>query len=397
MSKTLDQKLVALSGNEAVAYAFKQARPHVASAFPITPQTEMMHKFADFVSNGESTAEMILVESEHSAMSAAIGSAAAGARTITATSSAGFALMWEMVYIAASLRLPIQMALVNRALSGNINIHCDHSDSMGGRDAGWIHHFCENAQEAYDTALMNYRIGEHMDVRLPAMVNYDGFIVSHKEDSLHMLTDDQAYDFIGPYKHKYTLLDPASPVTVGPLDLTDYYFEHKWSQMEAYPRVFDVAQQVFDEYADLSGRRYNMWEEYKMDDADMVMVVLGSSAGTAKDVIDEYREKGVKVGLLKLRLFRPFPAEQLVKALEGRKAVAVLDRSASFGGSGGPVFTEIRSAMYESKNQSPIHNWIYGLGGRDFELCHAAEVIDAMQKIAAGQDVPVHNLLGIRA
>jgi len=397
MSKTLDQKLVALSGNEAVAYAFKQARPHVASAFPITPQTEMMHKFADFVSNGESTAEMILVESEHSAMSAAIGSAAAGARTITATSSAGFALMWEMVYIAASLRLPIQMALVNRALSGNINIHCDHSDSMGGRDAGWIHHFCENAQEAYDTALMNYRIGEHMDVRLPAMVNYDGFIVSHKEDSLHMLTDDQAYDFIGPYKHKYTLLDPASPVTVGPLDLTDYYFEHKWSQMEAYPRVFDVAQQVFDEYADLSGRRYNMWEEYKMDDADMVMVVLGSSAGTAKDVIDEYREKGVKVGLLKLRLFRPFPAEQLVKALEGRKAVAVLDRSASFGGSGGPVFTEIRSAMYESKSQSPIHNWIYGLGGRDFELCHAAEVIDAMQKIAAGQDVPVHNLLGIRA
>jgi len=397
MSKTLDQKLVALSGNEAVAYAFKQARPHVASAFPITPQTEMMHKFADFVSNGESTAEMILVESEHSAMSAAIGSAAAGARTITATSSAGFALMWEMVYIAASLRLPIQMALVNRALSGNINIHCDHSDSMGGRDAGWIHHFCENAQEAYDTALMNYRIGEHMDVRLPAMVNYDGFIVSHKEDSLHMLTDDQAYDFIGPYKHKYTLLDPASPVTVGPLDLTDYYFEHKWSQMEAYPRVFDVAQQVFDEYADLSGRRYNMWEEYKMDDADMVMVVLGSSAGTAKDVIDEYREKGVKVGLLKLRLFRPFPAEQLVKALEGRKAVAVLDRSASFGGSGGPVFTEIRSAMYESKNQSPIHNWIYGLGGRDFELYHAAEVIEAMQKIAAGQDVPVHNLLGIRA
>jgi pyruvate ferredoxin oxidoreductase alpha subunit len=397
MTKTAAQNLTALSGNEAVAFAYRQARPHVASAFPITPQTEMMHKYAEFVANGEVSTEMILVESEHSAMSAAVGSAAAGARTITATSSAGFALMWEIVYIAASLRLPIQMALVNRALSGNINIHCDHSDSMGGRDAGWIHHFCENAQEAYDTGLMNFRIGEHMDVRLPAMVNYDGFIVSHKEDALYMLDDDAAYDFIGPYKHKYTLLDPANPVTVGPLDLTDYYFEHKHSQLEAYPRVFDVAQQVFDEYADLTGRRYGFWEEYKLDDAEMVMVVLGSSAGTAKDVVDEYRDKGVKVGLLKLRMFRPFPAEMLRPVFEGRKAIAVLDRSASFGGWGGPVFTEIRSAMYGVGNPAPIHNWLYGLGGRDFELSHAAEVIDAMQKIAAGQELPTLNLLGCRA
>ncbi|MDD5720437.1 MAG: pyruvate ferredoxin oxidoreductase [Candidatus Krumholzibacteria bacterium] len=397
MSKVLQQELVALSGNEAVAYAFKQARPHVASAFPITPQTEMMHKFAEFVANGESTAEMILVESEHSAMSAAVGAAAAGARTITATSSAGFALMWEVVYIAASLRLPIQMALVNRALSGNINIHCDHSDSMGGRDAGWIHHFCENAQEAYDTGLINFRISEHMDVRLPAMVNYDGFIISHKEDALYLLNDDAAFDFVGPYKHKYTLLDPARPLTVGPLDLTDYYFEHKWSQLETYPRVFDVARDVFDEFADLTGRRYGFWEEYKLDDADLVMVVLGSSAGTAKDVIDEYRDKGVKVGLLKLRMFRPFPAEQLQPVLAGRKAIAVLDRSASFGGWGGPVFTEIRSAAYGLPGAAPIHNWIYGLGGRDFELGHAAEVIEALQKIAAGGEQPIHNLLGCRA
>ena len=397
MTKTVEQKLVALSGNEAVALAFKQARPHIASTFPITPQTEMMHKFAEFVANGQSTAEIILVESEHSAMSAAVGAAAAGARTITATSSAGFALMWEIVYIAASLRLPIQMALVNRALSGNINIHCDHSDSMGGRDAGWIHHFCENAQEAYDSALINFRISEHMDVRLPAMTNYDGFIISHKEDALYTLSDDAAFEFIGPYKHQYTVLDPANPLTVGPLDLTDYYFEHKWSQMQAYPRVFDVASKVFDEYADLTGRRYSFFEEYKMDDADLVMVVLGSSAGTAKDVIDEYREKGVKVGLLKLRMFRPFPAAMLRAALEGRKAVAVLDRSASFGGDGGPVFTELRSALYGGTNVPPVHNWIYGLGGRDFELGHAAEVIEALQKIAAGQDVPTHNLLGIRA
>jgi pyruvate ferredoxin oxidoreductase alpha subunit len=397
MSKTAAQQLTALSGNEAVAYAFRQTRPHVASAFPITPQTEMMHKYAEFVANGEVDTEMILVESEHSAMSAAVGSAASGARTITATSSAGFALMWEIVYIAASLRLPIQMALVNRALSGNINIHCDHSDSMGGRDAGWIHHFCENAQEAYDSSLINFRIGEHLDVRLPAMVNYDGFIISHKEDALQMLSDDAAYDFVGPYQHKYTLLDPARPITVGPLDLTDYYFEHKFSQLEAYPRVFGVAQEVFDEYADLTGRRYGFWENYKLDDAELVMVILGSSAGTAKDVVDEYREKGVKVGLLKLRMFRPFPADLLRPVLEGRKAVAVLDRSASFGGWGGPVFNEIRSALYGVADPSPVHNWIYGLGGRDFELKHAAEVIESLQKIAAGKKVDTLNLLGCRA
>jgi pyruvate ferredoxin oxidoreductase alpha subunit len=186
-------------------------------------------------------------------------------------------------------------------------------------------------------------------------------------------------------------------VTVGPLDLTDYYFEHKWSQMEAYPRVFDVARQVFDEFADLTGRRYGFWEEYKLDDAETVMIILGSSAGTAKDVVDEYREKGVKVGLLKLRMFRPFPAEMLRPLLEGRKAIGVLDRSASFGGWGGPVFTEVRSAMYGTSNPAPIHNWIYGLGGRDFELGHAAEAIEALQKIAAGEELPTHNLLGCRA
>jgi len=389
------QNLVALAGNEAVAYAFKQARPHVGSAFPITPQTEMMHKFAEFVANGEVDTEMILVESEHSAMSAAIGSAAAGARTFTATSSAGFALMWEMVYVAASLRLPINMALVNRALSGNINIHCDHSDSMGGRDSGWIQVFCENAQESYDTALMNFRISEHMDVRLPAMTNYDGFIISHTEDALYLLDDDAAYDFIGPYQAKYALLDVENPITVGPLDLTDYYFEHKWSQMEAQKRVFPVAREVMSEFGELTGRSYDFFEEYRLDDADLVMVVLGSSAGTTKDVIDEYRDKGVKVGLLKLRLFRPFPVAEIVKVLAGRKAIAVLDRSASFGGFGGPVFTEIRSALYRQE-QTPIHNWIYGLGGRDYDLKQVAEVIEKLQQIAAGEELQEVNLLGIR-
>ncbi len=391
----MEQKLVALSGNEAVAYAFKQALPHVAAVFPITPQTEMMHKYAEFVANGESDTEMILVESEHSAMSAAVGASAAGARTFTATSSAGFALMWEVVYIAASLRLPICMAMVNRALSGNINIHCDHSDSMGGRDAGWIHLFAENAQEAYDNAIMSWRIAEHMDVRLPVMVNYDGFIISHTADALKMLPDDAAYKFIGKFKPHYALLDVENPITVGPLDLTDYYFEHKASQLAAYPKALEIIKKVSDEFGDLTGRYYDHCEEYMMDDAEMVMVMLGSSAGTAKDVIDEYREKGVKVGLLKIRTFRPFPFEYMAKVLAGRKAVCVLDRSASFGGQGGPVFMETRHAMYGQ--QVPIHSYIYGLGGRDFDLHQVETVINDLQKVAAGGEMNDINLLGIRS
>jgi pyruvate ferredoxin oxidoreductase alpha subunit len=391
----MEQKLVALSGNEAVAYAFKQAKPHVAAVFPITPQTEMMHKYAEFVANGESTTEMILVESEHSAMSAAVGSAAAGARTFTATSSAGFALMWEVVYIAASLRLPICMALVNRALSGNINIHCDHSDSMGGRDAGWIHLFAENAQEAYDNGLMAWRIAEHPDVRLPVMVNYDGFIISHTADSLYMLPDDAAYKFIGKSKPSYALLDVENPITVGPLDLTDYYFEHKASQLAAYDKAAKVIASVSEEFGKLTGRNYDLCEEYMMDDAEMVMVLLGSSAGTAKDVIDEYREKGVKVGLLKIRMFRPFPVKYIAEKLAGRKAVCVLDRSASFGGQGGPVYMEVRSAMYGM--DVPMHGYIYGLGGRDFDLKQVATVIEDLKKAASGAEMQDVTLLGIRS
>ena len=337
---------------------------------------------------------MILVESEHSAMSAAVGSAAAGARTFTATSSAGFALMWEIVYVAASLRLPICMALVNRALSGNINIHCDHSDSMGGRDAGWIHLFSENAQEAYDNGIMAWRIAEHMDVRLPVMVNYDGFIISHTADALHMLDDETAYKFIGKYKPAYTLLDIDNPITVGPLDLTDYYFEHKTSQMAACERAPEIVRQISQEYGDLTGRYYDFAEEYMLDDAELVMVMLGSSAGTAKDVIDEYRDKGVKAGLLKLRMFRPFPNAYIAEKLAGRKAVAVLDRSASFGGFGGPVFTEVRSAMYG--HQVPVKGYIYGLGGRDFDLHQVARVLDDLQKVSAGTELKDINLLGVR-
>jgi pyruvate ferredoxin oxidoreductase alpha subunit len=227
------------------------------------------------------------------------------------------------------------------------------------------------------------------------MVNYDGFIISHTADSLYMLPDDVAYKFIGKYKANFSLLDVENPITVGPLDLTDYYFEHKVSQLDAYPRALEVIRQVSKEYGDLTGRYYDFAEEYMMDDAEMVMVLLGSSAGTCKDVIDEYREKGVKVGLLKLRTFRPFPAAYIAEKLAGRKAVCVLDRSASFGGQGGPVFMEVRSAMYGQ--QVPVHGYIYGLGGRDFDLKQAATVIDNLKKVAAGNEMAEINLLGVRS
>jgi pyruvate ferredoxin oxidoreductase alpha subunit len=394
----MKQQFVGLTGNEAVATAFKQARPHVAPAFPITPQTEMMHQLADFVADGEVDTDIVLVESEHSAMSAAVGAAATGARVCTATSSAGFALMWEVLYIAASLRLPICMAVVNRALSGNINIHNDHSDAMGGRDAGWVHLWCENTQEAYDAALMCWRIAEHKDVRLPVMVNYDGFIISHTAESLYILPDEEAWKFVGPkdLKAGYSLLDVENPITVGPLDLTDYYFEHKTSQIAAINASPAVIAEVFEEFGEFSGRRYDFIEEYRTDDAELIIVVLGSTAGTAKVVVDEYREKGVKVGLVKVRVFRPFPAARLAAALGKAKVVGVLDKSASFGAHGGPVFNEIRSAMYGIANPPKVHDWIYGLGGRDTDLAQIESLIDQLQAIAGGAEAADVNMLGVR-
>jgi pyruvate ferredoxin oxidoreductase alpha subunit len=305
--------------------------------------------------------------------------------------------MWEVLYLAASLRLPIAMAVVNRALSGNINIHNDHSDAMGGRDAGWIQIYAENAQEAYDNALMAFRIGEHPEVRLPVMINYDGFIISHTSEALFMVDDAAAYDFVGPFKPAYSLLDVENPVTVGPLDLTDYYFEHKVSELEAHEKAFEVVREVSEEYGRLTGRHYELFESYRLDDAELALVILGSTAGTAKDVIDDYRERGVKVGLLKVRLFRPFPAAEITAALAGKQVVGVMDKSASFGGWGGPVFTELRSALYQSSNgRPPIHNWIYGLGGRDTDMNQIAEVIDSLQAISKGEPRETINLLGVR-
>lgn len=388
---------VALTGNDTVGTAMKQIAPDVVAAFPITPQTELMHKFAEFVADGVVDTEMVLVESEHSAMSATVGASAAGARAMTATSANGFALMWEIVYIAASMRLPIVMPVVNRALSGPINIHCDHSDTMGGRDSGWIQLFSENAQEAYDNVIQAVRIAEHPDVLTPVMPTLDGFILSHTMEILEMLDDETVRKFVGEYKPKYALLDTDNPVTLGPLDLQDFYFEHKRQQVEGMKNAHRVIQEIADEYAKISGRQYGFIEEYNTDDAEEVVVALGSTAGTTKAVVDKMREEGKKVGLLKIRVFRPFPHAEIVKALAGKKAIAVMDRSDSFGALGGPVFGEIRSALF-GQCSCPIVNHIYGLGGRNIGTEEIEVVFNELLEYAGGKPVEqLVNYLGVRA
>jgi pyruvate ferredoxin oxidoreductase alpha subunit len=390
-------KRVILSGNDAAAEAMRQIDPDVVAAFPITPQTELMHKFAEHVADGDVKAELVLVESEHSAMSATVGASAAGARAMTATSSCGLALMWEILYVAASTRLPIVMPVVNRALSAPINIHCDHSDTMGCRDTGWIQIFSENAQEVYDNVLMAIRIAEHPDILLPVMVTFDGFIISHTAEVLDVLEDSVAKPWAGEYKPQRMLLDTDKPYTFGPLDLQDYYFEHKRQQIEAMSRVARVVKEVGQAYGKLSGRSYDLLERYAMDDAELVLIALGSSCGTAKVVIDELRKEGKRAGLLKVRSFRPFPEREVAEALKSVKAIGVLDRSVSFGGDGGPVHIEVKSALYGSGATAGIVNYIYGLGGRDLSMDHVRQAVSELE-VVAKKGTPVDNIrfLGLR-
>jgi pyruvate ferredoxin oxidoreductase alpha subunit len=357
---------VAVTGNEAVAEAMRQINPDVVCAYPITPQTEVVQIYAQMVADGKVDSEFVTVESEHSAMSAVIGSAAAGARTMTATSSQGFALMWEMLYIAASYRLPIVMTTVNRALSGPINIHCDHSDTMGGRDSGWIQLYGENHQQAYDNCIQAIKIAEHMDVRTPTMHMYDGYVISGAIGPLVMLPDKQVQEFIGPYRPTNPLLDVAHPVTVGAFDgLHGWYFEHKVSQNRAMERALTVIQDVADEFAELSGRQYGLLDPYRLEDAEIAIVVIGSTAGAVRVIVDELRARGVKAGMVRVRVFRPFPYAEFARALEHVKVVGVLDRADSFGAQGGPLFLEIRAALYDCDPRPQILPFIYGLGGRD--------------------------------
>lgn len=398
MAKTAVKSIkMPLTGNDAGAFAMKQVNPDVVAAYPITPQTELMQTFAQYVADGDVDTKLITVESEHSAMSACVGAAAAGARTMTATSANGFALMWEVLYIAASLRLPITMTVVNRALSGPINIHCDHSDSMGARDAGWIQMYAENPQEAYDLLLVGLKAAENHDVLLPCMVMYDGFIISHTMEIVETLPDEAVQKFVGPYKPAYALLLDKEPFTVGPLDFHDYYFEHKRQEVEGAEHAPAALAAAAAEYEKLSGRHYGPVETYRADDAEVVMVALGSTAGTARFTVDALRDQGKAAGLMKLRTFRPFPHAEVAEALGGAKCVVVCDRVASFGGFGSPTFTEVRSALYEVAERPNVINFIYGLGGRDTGPDLLEEAFEEGLNVAATGKIKRHvGYLGVR-
>ena len=386
-----------LSGNEAVAEALRQINPDVFPAFPITPSTEIPQYFASFVANGKVDTEFIPVESEHSSMSAAIGASAAGARALTATSSCGLAFMWEELYIAASNRLPLALALVNRALSGPININCDHSDSMGARDSGWIQMYAENNQEAYDNMIQAFRISEHKDVKLPIMICQDGFITSHAVENIELLEDEEVRSFVGEYEPENYLLNPECPMSVGPYSVTDYYMEAKRNQAEGMKHAQQVVLDVANEFAGLSGRKYGLFEAYRLEDADRAVVMIGSAAGTTKDAIDRLREKGEKVGLLKIRLYRPFPAEAIAEALKNVKAIAIMDRAEGYSDHGGPLGADVMAALFRAKSTALATNIIYGLGGRDVRVEDMEQVFKDLQTMIVQNDAgDTYRYMGLR-
>ena len=384
--KVIHGQLRGLIGDDAVAEAMRQINPDVVAAYPITPQTLIVEKFAEFVADGIVDTEMIHVESEHSAMSACVGAAAAGARVMTSTCSQGLALMWEILYVASSLRLPIVMTIVNRALNSNLNIHCDHADAMGARDSGWIQLFSENAQEAYDNTIQAVRIAE--TAYFPVMVCLDAFIISHALEPVEVIPDEAVREFVGEFKPLYSLLDVDNPITVGPIDLPPYYMEHKRGQWEALKRVPSIITQVGNEFYQRFGRAYGLVEAYEMDDADIALVVLGSTAGTAKAAIDRARADGIRVGLLKIRVFRPFPWTIIANLLSKVKVVGVMDRALSFNGEGGPLFTDIKAALYTAPAHPQVINYIYGLGGRDTTALQIRKVIEQLARVAKGEEAP---------
>jgi len=386
-----------LSGNEAAAIAMKQINPDVVAAFPITPSTEIPQYFSTFVSNGTVDTEFVAVESEHSAMSACVGAEAAGARAMTATSANGLSYMWEMIYIASSLRLPIVMSLVNRAVSGPLNIHNDHSDAMGVRDAGWIMLFSENNQEAYDNLIMAHRIAENKDVLLPLMVCQDGFITSHSIENIELIEDDKVKEFVGTYNPEHYLLNDKEPIAVGPLDVQSYLFEHKYQQAEAMRNAKKVILEVAKDFEKMTGRKYSFFEEYRMEDAEIAVVCMNSTAGTTKTVVDELREKGIKAGMVKVRVFRPFPAEEIAEALGNLKAVAIMDKADSLNAMGGALYEDVISSMYTAKKQVPAVSYVYGIGGRDTTSNNIHEVFNYLAQVAkTGEIDNPYRYVGLR-
>lgn len=386
-----------MSGNEAVSYAIRQINPDVMPAFPITPSTEIPQMVSNYIANGEMDTEFIPVESEHSSMSATIGAEAAGARSLTATSSAGLALMWEELLLAASNRMPCALALVNRTLSGPININCDHSDGMGARDTGWIQIYAENNQEAYDNFVQAYPIAEDARVHLPIMICQDGFITSHAVENIELLEDDEVKTFVGEYHPEEFLLNPGKPIAVGPYSVSNYAMEAKKNQELALERAKEVILEVAKKYEALSGRKYGLFEEYRTEDADCIMLIMGSAAGTAKQAVDDLREQGKKVGVIKLRVFRPFPAEELAEALKNCKAVAIMDRTESYNGNGGPLGSEVTAGLYRKKVLITAVNYIYGLAGRDFTVQEVYDIFAELENaVTNNTEVEQYQYIGLR-
>jgi pyruvate ferredoxin oxidoreductase alpha subunit len=409
MQKQIRNETLALNGDEAVAYAAKQCDVDVVAAYPITPQTIIVEKFSEYVANGEVQTEFVCTESEHSALTACLAASVTGARAFTASASAGLALMHEILFVTSGSRAPVVMAIANRALSSPLNIHGDHSDSMSARDSGWIQIYVENAQEAYDSVIQAFRIAEAKDVSLPIIVGLDGFTLSHTLEKVDVLSDEAVKQFVGerqlptvithegkavPFK-----LDPANPMTMGPIALQNYYFEFKRQQEEAMHNALKKIQEITSEYAIISGRSYGngLIDPYKLEDADIIVVCVGSTSGTLKVIVDELRQEGIKAGLLRLRTFRPLPVEELRNALKNAKAVAVMDKSLSFGSFGGAVFHEVRHALYGIQIHPPIVNYIYGLGGRDSSPRELRKIFEElMQIVKTGKVRTQVNYLGLR-
>ncbi|MFH1485021.1 MAG: transketolase C-terminal domain-containing protein [Chloroflexota bacterium] len=374
----------------------RQINPDVVAAYPITPQTEIVQTFSEFVADGLVDTEFVPVESEHAAMSTCVGACAAGGRAQTATAGAGLALMWEVLWVAAGLRLPIVMHVVSRSLSAPLNILCDHTDSMGARDTGWIQLHAENHQEAYDDAIQAVRIAEHPHVLLPVMHMLDGFIISHTMERVDILPDEVVREFIGTYKPKYSLLNVEHPVTFGANDGADYFFEHRRPQYEAMEKALDVIVDVGEEYGKLTGRHYGLLQPYRMEDAEVALVVMGSTSGTARVVVDALRSEGVKAGILKLRCYRPFPSNAVATALKNAKAIAIMDRSECFGGQGNPVFEEVCTALFTCGYSPKVIDVVYGLGGRDTPPAHIRQVFEELLRIVKTGDIgPVRRFLGV--
>ncbi len=409
MQKTVRQETMGLNGDEAVAYAVKQSDVDVVAAYPITPQTIIVEKYSEYVANGEVQTEFVCTESEHSAITACLAASATGARTFTASASAGLALMHEMLTVTSGSRAPVVMAVANRALSSPLNIHGDQSDSMAERDSGWIQIYVENAQEAYDSILQAFKIAEDIRVSLPIIIGLDGFTLSHTLERVDTLSDQTVKEFLGerllpnvqthegktvPYK-----LDPDNPMTMGPIALQNYYFEFKRQQDEAMKNALKKIQETNSEFAEISGRSYGngLVDSYMLGDAEIAVVCVGSTAGTLKVVVDALRQEGIKAGLLRLRTFRPLPVEELRNALKNAKAIAVMDKSMSFGGFGGAVYHEVRHALYDLQTHPPVVNYIYGLGGRDSNPRAFRTIFEDLMKIAkSGRIEKQINYFGLR-